>query len=320
MTNERDDYLWDRSGERDRDVVRLEGLLARYRYDAARDPGLGGKPRLRQPILRRPSVRAVLLAAGVLLGLGLWRAFGPRGERPGYEVSGGADVSRVEVGEHLETGAASALLRVAGIGQVRIDPSSRLRVDGIAADEHRLFLERGSVHATIFARPREFQIGTPAGLSIDLGCEYELSVDDAGRSTMTVTSGRVEFAGGGRRVVVPAGATCQATRESGPNVPVRVGADPRFVAAVRALEHATELDSGDVTTLVEADVSANSVTLWHLFLNATSPDLRAQMYDRLATRYPPPQNVDAGALRRGEPGQLAAWRASIEGEWSWYGD
>lgn len=315
MSNERDDYLWDRSGERDRDVEHLEGLLARYHYDRARDAGPSVKPRVRRSI-----IRAVLLAAGLLLGLGLWREFGPRGERASYEVSGVADVTRVEVGEHLETGAQSALLRVAGIGQVRVDPSSRLRVDDIAEDTHRLFLERGSVHATIFGRPREFQIGTPAGLSIDLGCEYELAVDDAGRSTMTVTSGRVAFEGAGRRVVVPAGATCQATRENGPNVPVRVNADAGFVAAARALERATELDARDVETLLAADVGVNSVTLWHLFLNAASPELRARMFERLATKYPLPRNVDRDALRSGDLAQLEAWRASVEGDWSWYGE
>src|SRR4029078_2851209 len=43
MTDHEYDYLWDRSGEPDTDVVRLEALLARYRHRAPM-PALRPRP------------------------------------------------------------------------------------------------------------------------------------------------------------------------------------------------------------------------------------------------------------------------------------
>lgn len=312
MTDERDDYLWDKSGERDAQVERLERVLARYRYDRARD-GSEWVTRKRAPRW----VHGLLLAAGLLIGLSVWRAFLSSSGLGGYEVSGIANRERVDVGEQFETRDDSAVLRVAELGNVRVEPGSRLRVDDDGREAHRLFLERGAVHATIFARPREFQIGTPAGLSVDLGCEYDLAVDDAGRTSMTVTTGRVAFEAHGRSVIVPAGATCQATESEGPNVPVRVEAERSFVAAVRALESAAEPDARDVETVLRASVRDESVTLWHLFLVTSSPELRAKLFARLEAVHPLPDRVGAELLLARESTALAAWRAIVEREWGW---
>lgn len=311
MTDERDDYLWDKSGARDAEVERLERLLARYRYDPARDDAEW----LRRK--RRPWLRGLLVAAGLLIGLALVRALLPRDDTAGYAVTGVAGLERIGVGERLETRSSTALVRVASLGDVRVEPSSSLRVDDDGERAHKLFLERGALHAKISARPGHFQVGTPAGLSIDLGCEYDLAVDDGGATTMTVTHGRVAFEAAGRRVVVPAHATCAASREGGPNVPVRLAAAPEFVAAVRALEVSKVAPAHDVEVVLAADVRDESVTLFHLFQVAEAPELRTPLFERLSKVYPLPDGTDANALLRGDTDALESWRERFERDWAW---
>ena len=57
--------------------------------------------------------------------------------------------------------------------------------------------------------PQVFQVGTPAGWSIDLGCEYDLAVDDGGAALLEVRTGRVAFRAAGREVIVPRGFGCR---------------------------------------------------------------------------------------------------------------
>jgi len=61
------------------------------------------------------------------------------------------------LGQWLETDAVSrARVVVGAIGDVTVDPNSRLRLTGVAEANHRLELQRGSLRAFIYAPPRLF--------------------------------------------------------------------------------------------------------------------------------------------------------------------
>ena len=206
-----DDYLWDGSGEPDPEVERLEGVLSRLRSDRP-------APELRAPARRRlfgGSLAALAAAASLVLAVsGAWLS--PRGRGASWEVTrlervpGGetvAGVERLRVGEWLETGeSSSARVKVGAIGQVEIEPRTRLRLVDAGAASHRLALDRGVLHARIWAPPGSFFVDTPSAVAVDLGCEYTLAVDETGAGLLEAGSRSCPGARPARRVpaAVPA--------------------------------------------------------------------------------------------------------------------
>ncbi len=303
-----EEYLWSGRGAPDAETLRLERLLGTQRYRPPRR------------VLRSAPARVALAAAAALLvawGATLaWRA-----GATAYAVEGLAGVARVQPGDELVTDAATeAWLEVADLGGVTVRPGSRLRVDrgrGGEGGRHRFYLERGSIRAEILAQPRVFQVGTPAGLTVDLGCEYDLDVDDAGVAYLAVRTGRVAFETAGRKVLVPARAVCTAHPERGPDTPVFTDAEPEFVAALRAVERDPRPRPADVEALIAAARREDSLSLWHL-LDAPSQELRSAVHAKLAQLAPAPAEASDEALRAGDPALREAWRRALESDWRWY--
>ena len=241
------DYLWDRSGEPDPEVERLEELLGQFKHQP------GEVPALDEPVpANRPAgwklflvavVASTLLAVPVASIVAIW--LGAEPSHLAYtveDVAGTATVDgedaavdqRVRRGDVVETDADSqARLALAGLGEIDVLENSRVRIEHARPDEHELYLERGTIRASILAEPRVFQVGTPAGLAIDLGCLYTLSVEDDGDSVLRVELGQVSFEGGGREVFVPAGAEVTARKGEGPGTPMWEGVPAELRAANR---------------------------------------------------------------------------------------
>jgi ferric-dicitrate binding protein FerR (iron transport regulator) len=94
-------------------------------------------------------------------------------------------------------------------GRVEVDPGSRLRLVTNGPGRKRLSLERGTIHAVIWAPPGEFVVDTPSAVAVDLGCVYTLHVDDSGAGLLRTTMGWVGFKLNGHESFIPAGAICQ---------------------------------------------------------------------------------------------------------------
>jgi hypothetical protein len=278
-------------------------------------------------------------AAAALVGL--LAVSGPRDDNgpattglPSWSVAGLAGTPRINggrlagaspaaghlrVGESLETDRASrARIDVADIGRVEIEPDTRIRLVRSGRLEHRLALDRGTLHAVIAAPPRRFFVDTPSAVAVDLGCAYTLSVDTAGDSLLRVTSGWVAFERAGTESVVPAGAVCRTRVGIGPGTP-HFGDAPPILR--NALAH---LDTGSgggkaaretaLRAVLQAARKADTLTLWHL-MPRVSADERLRVYDRLAALAPPP----AGVTRRGaldlDRRMLDRWKADLEPIW-----
>ena len=139
------------------------------------------------------------------------------------------DTGKLRQGEWLETDDQSrATLDVGVIGNVEIEPNTRLRLVEARANNHRLALETGTIHARIWAPPRLFFVETPSALAIDLGCTYTLHVDSTGGSLLHVTSGYVELQHDERTSVVPEGSMCLTRPGLGPGTPFDEDASEAF--------------------------------------------------------------------------------------------
>jgi hypothetical protein len=226
----------------------------------------------------------------------------------------GTKGGKLSVGEWLETDSESrAQIQVANLGQVDVDPQTRIRLVETRWNEHRLELARGTMHARIWAPPRVFFVNTPSAVAADLGCAYTLEVDERGRSLLHVTSGWVALETRERESVVPAGAACVTEPGRGPGTPFFEDAPEPFLAALARFD----FEGGGAEAL--ASVLAQSrprdtLTLWHL-LARSDGDARARVYERLAAYAPPPEGVTREAVLRLDRASLDLWKESLEPTW-----
>src|SRR5262249_23148931 len=154
-----------------------------------RDSGLGVASRW---------IGIALLAASVAITVGaltLAYRFRPAPSAPAvavtaWPVTRDGRQSSLSVGGWLETGDRErASFGVANIGEVVVEPRTRLQLLSTRDGDHRLALARGTMHARIWAPPNQFFVETPSTLAVDLGCAYTLTVDDEGAGLVSVLVG-----------------------------------------------------------------------------------------------------------------------------------
>jgi hypothetical protein len=222
--------------------------------------------------------------------------------------------NRIGVGGLLETDARStARIAVADIGTVDVSPNSRVRLEETGKDEHRLSLERGKLHAKIFAPPRLFVVDTPSAKAVDLGCEYTLDVDKNGDSVLHVTGGWVALERDGRESVVPAGMMCKTRKGQGLGTPFSTEATDAFKKALDAFDFSRG-GSAAVQTMVREAEFYDMFTLWHL-LSRVSKEDRGVIYDALTKLVPPPNGVTREGILSKNKRMLDQWKVEIENAW-----
>ncbi len=316
----KEQYLWDGSGEPDPEVARLEMALSRFRHTgqvpafpaAARTEARPSRARILQMPWHTRLAAAVIFAAFIVSGVLLLRPKTPPVSRPGWEVvskegtpqvgtkwmSAANQKGELEVGQVLETNSTSrASIVVAELGQIDVDPGSRLRLLQSSSTRKRIALDRGTIHAAIWAPPGQFVVDTPSAVAVDLGCAYTLQVAPDGSGTLRTTLGWVGFELNGRESFIPAGATCSTRPKTGPGTPYFEDGSEAFRAALARFDSAVATPEARATALHTILVEArkqDAFTLWHL-LSRTEAAERAQVYDRLAALVPPP----GGATREG---------------------
>lgn len=224
------------------------------------------------------------------------------------------------VGQWLETdGASRARISVASIGQVEVDPNTRIRLLETRATEHRLELARGRMSAHIWAPPRLFFVDTPSAVAADLGCAYTLEVDDAGASLLRVTAGWVALQLRDRESVVPAGAACATRPGIGPGTPYFEDSSPSFRAALTKLDFESAAGQTGDNSLLKGLLAESRVrdtlTLWHLLYRVNSND-RVLVYERLSTLAPPPQGVTREGVLQLDATMLRLWKGHLDNIWT----
>jgi hypothetical protein len=238
-------------------------------------------------------------------------------ESPSWEVSGLPGTARLRPGEALQTDSASqALIKIANIGQLTVDPNTKVRLLVTQANEHRIALDRGKVEATTWAPPRLFVVETPSANAIDLGCKYTLEVEEDGGSILHVTLGLVALNRGGSETIVPAGAFCRTRSATGPGTPFFEDSSAQFQAAlyrVDSLPQGAERTNQLTIVLREAHVR-DALSLWHL-IPRLDPESRGLIYDRLSQILPPPPQVTRDGIVSLDPPMLDAWRQIVSQLW-----
>lgn len=230
------------------------------------------------------------------------------------QIGSGTDPGKLAVGSYLVTdGSSRARVEVADIGTVDVAPNSRVKLVGTNKKQHRLSLERGSLHARIAAPPRLFIVDTPSAMAVDLGCEYTLEVDKAGNNKLHVTSGLVALERGGRESIVPAGAMCLTRKGKGLGTPFSVETTEAFRAALERFDFAGG-GSVAVDAILASRNSYDIISLWHL-LSRVPPADRGKIYDALVPYVGLPEGVTREGVLSLNKKMLETWREEVERVW-----
>lgn len=316
-----EEYLWEGRGEPDPEIVKLEELLGPLAY----------RPHPSSEIRRRTtSVKAWALAAAAALSIvgsclwlassrGLFHATEPAwliaSSEGAPRVDSGAPVSnRLYPGQVIETDSHSrATIRSQFVGELTIDPKSRLSIESATAERQVLALQHGSIHALIWAPPARFVVDTPSARATDLGCVYTLHVDSDGDGLLTVEAGWVALNSRGRESFIPEGAACRTARAQGPGVPYFLDATPEFRSALVNLGRGNALD----IVLAQARPK-DALSLWHL-LSRVPRDERGRVFDRFASLVRLPPVVRREGVIEGNRAMLdQAWDALDLGNTGWW--
>jgi FecR protein/Putative zinc-finger len=232
-------------------------------------------------------------------------------------VKGLPGTSKLHPGEVLQTDASSeAEVQIANIGQLLINPNTRIRLLVTSPDEHRIALDRGKVEARTWAPPRLFIVETPSASAVDLGCRYTLEVQEDGSSLLHVTLGLVALEHNGRETIVPAGAFCRTRRAAGPGTPFFEDSSAELQSAlgkVDSLTQGPERTQQFEIVLREAH-ARDALSLWFLLPNLDASS-RGLVYDRLAQLLPPPKEVTREGIVALDPKMLDAWKKVVSQLW-----
>lgn len=328
-----DDYLWDASGEPNPEIQKLESALGKFRHQGQApefpEMPVAPQPRFWQRLVRSrwcvglaaATATAVFVAAFAIL----WWSQKPNAtSATGWDVESLAGTPEVEssafgkprgsaklgVGQTLVTDSRSkANISIADVGTVNVEPNTRLRSVAGANGQNRLALDRGTIHAFIWALPGEFTVDTPSAIAVDLGCSYTLQVDDSGAGILRTQLGWVGFKLDGHEAFIPAGAVCATRPKVGPGTPYFEDASASFREALSKFDFAAdapEVRSAELTKILEKSRQRDALTVWHLLARVDEPQ-RGQIYDRLATLVPPPPGVTREGILHLDPKMLDAW-------------
>jgi hypothetical protein len=174
-------------------------------------------------------------------------------------------------------------LRADEFGTMLLGPNSELR----AATNRRVTLQRGELHAYIWAPPREFVVDTPSARAVDLGCAYTIHVDASGDGLLRVSLGWVAFQYGDYEAFIPAGAACVTRKREGPGIPFYEDASEALRRSLAAFEQG---DAAALAGILDAARPSDALTLWHLLTRAAERD-RGRVFDRFAELVKLPKEV-----------------------------
>jgi hypothetical protein len=306
-----DQYLWDRTGQPDSEIVQLEQQLK----------GLAWRESATPLECRSSGRKWWALAAALLLGV-LGVAILQRVHRIQLLTSwqwstGGAALQPLHIGEWIHTAANSHATVIAdAVGRIEVDPNSRLRLLTDNHRQQRVALQQGTIHALIWSPPAQFVVDTPSARTVDLGCQYSLSVSPDGDGFLKVEIGWVAFESHRLESFIPAGAACTTHLGRGPDTPYFLDASQSLVNSLTEFDRSGSKQA--LTSLLAAARPRDALTLWHL-MERTRGVERRQVFSRFTTLVHVPPNVNEASIVNGDRQSFdLAWNALQLGDTSWW--
>jgi ferric-dicitrate binding protein FerR (iron transport regulator) len=332
-------YLWDRKGEPDAEIQGLEQALEEFRATSLDPPAFPALDSTPQPSSWRLAITSIawvprfaaatLTLAAITIALFLssresttsspnnsWSVELSEAQSDG-SLNAGAPKRRVQmqIGEAFETDRTSrANIAVADIGRLELGPMTRLRLLQSTEGRKRVALDRGTIHAIIWAPPGEFVMDTPSAVAVDLGCMYTLHIDETGSGLLQTTLGWVGFRSNGHESFIPAGAAAATYAQTGPGLPYFEDASDTFHSAVLQFDSAKQSSAqrpAALQVILRDARPRDGLTLWHLLSRVSEVD-RPAVYDRLAALIPPPPGATREGILHLDRAMLDSWWNALD--------
>lgn len=198
-----------------------------------------------------------------------------------------------------------AKVKVGTVGEMEVDPKSRLRLLETKDTQYKIQLDRGTIHAVIWAPPKLFYVQTPSATAIDLGCAYSLEVNDRGSSYLHVTAGWVVLQNNNNKALIPSGAVCETRLGKGPGTPYFEDASGKFIDALESFDFENKNDS-TLEVILKTARKKDALTLWHL-LPETNKKQRSLIFYRLKELVNIPEGVTYEGIMKGNKEMLEKW-------------
>jgi hypothetical protein len=215
-------------------------------------------------------------------------------------------IDSIKIGEWLITDDSSkALLLVANIGEIIVNPSTKLKILKSDSSEHRIMLDYGTINANINAEPRSFVVNTKSVEAIDLGCAYTLSVDHKGNGLLYVKSGMVELESKEGGSLVSAGNFCITKEGLGPGTPYSKDSSPEFRKALLDFDF-NNLNDKSLQSILKNAKSSDVMTLLQVLPKVKDKN-RATVFTKITTFVPPPRKIYTDSIPQLDMEDLNKW-------------
>ncbi len=223
-------------------------------------------------------------------------------------------VDSLKPGDWLETkDSSTAILEVPGMGNVTIEPNSKVQLLKSDSNEHRIALEYGTINADINSEPRTFFVDSKSATAIDLGCSYTYTVQQNGDGVLYVKEGMVALSSHGRESLVPAGKFCLAKTGIGPGTPFRENTSAAFKEALFKYDFG-EGGEKEVETILKNSKKSDVVTLMNL-LPRVDDQHKTRVYTVITNYTPAPQGHPKDSIPRFNSKELNEWIQQFQKEW-----
>ena len=215
-------------------------------------------------------------------------------------------IDTLRIGEWLITDDSSrALLSVANIGEIIVDPGSKLKIVKSDSGEHRIMLDYGTINANINAEPRLFVVDTKSVEAVDLGCSYTLTSDQNGNGLLYVKSGMVALESKNRKSLVAAGSFCITKEGIGPGTPYSKNSSLGFRKALSDLDFKGVTDEVLVNVLLNA--KRDDVISLLQILPRVNEKNKAMVLAKIAKYVPAPRKIYADSIPQLNTKDLNEW-------------
>jgi hypothetical protein len=246
------------------------------------------------------------IAFGIILAFVLFdsspNTFGQVEKLSGYPIIESrvlTDQGIIKIGEKLITDSESRVRLKVGTGsEIDVQPKSEIQIIETKNLEYRLILSRGQIAARTWIAPKLFYIKTPSSVVTDLGCKYDLSVDEQASTLIQVKTGWVLMEYKNRRVLLCAETTCVSDSSKGLGVPIANEASFVFKESLNKLDFVNSSKNELAVILSEAN-QKDFITLFHL-LKRLDNESRGMIYDRISLLFKMPQRITREGIVHGD--------------------
>lgn len=220
----------------------------------------------------------------------------------------------VKTGEWIVTDDSSqAMLHIANIGNITIDPRSKVKVLSNNSGEKKIMLEYGTINAELNPGQKDFFVESKSATAFDNGSTYSYTVDTSGDGIVYVKSGLVTLEANGRESMVPAGKMCITKAGVGPGTPYNEDAPAELKQALLNYDFKNG-GSAALNKVLSSARKTDATTLINL-LPRVSAGEKEMVYTKLASFVPPPPNFPKDSIPKLDNFKsLNEWMSKVQDE------